>query len=408
MPPDLLSRSPEVLSLRAFLKPYQDQLRKSAFPTWVVATLADLKLERGTGTCTLVEFEQGRELARCRAVIWAQNLQQIQDNFRRLTNGGSLQNGLELMLKLQAQLTDRFGFQVTIQDIDARYTLGEGERKLRDIRERLEKEGLFSKNRALAAPFDYTRVAVLAPTGAAGLGDFQAEAQRLQAAGLCSFDYYEAPFQGDQTRVVLPEKLRELFRQAHLLPGQKMKRSAPYYDAAVIIRGGGSALDLAMLNEYEIAKAVCLLGIPVLVGVGHEHNRGILDEVAWRSLGTPSKVISHIEETIVHNSRHLRTLYDTIQADASAQLLRWEQRLEREKQSLVAASDRVLMEGERGLNEAFRAVLGFGPKATLERGYALVRRPDGSVVSRVADLSPGQGLRLTFADGDVSVRVEEK
>ncbi|HND28824.1 MAG TPA: exodeoxyribonuclease VII large subunit, partial [Myxococcota bacterium] len=350
----------------------------------------------------------GREVARCRGVIWAQNLQQIRDNFRRLTNGGSLQSGLQVMLKGEAQLTERFGFQVVIQDIDPRYTLGEGERKVGEIRAQLQREGIYSKNRELPAPFDYHRVAVVAPPGAAGLGDFRAEAGRLEAAGVCFFDYFEAPFQGDQTRKLLPEKLRELHRQAHVLPGQKGGRSAPHYDAAVILRGGGSAVDLAMLNELEIAKAVCLLGIPVLVGVGHEHNRGILDEVAWRSLGTPSKVIAHIEETIVHNSRQLLETYQKIQNDAEARLLRWEQRLEREKQALVSASDRVLMEGERGVNEAFRAVVGFGPKATLERGYVLIRRPDGSVVSRAAALRPGQGLRLNFADGERNVRVEEE
>lgn len=400
--------TPEAISLRAFLKPYQDQVRKSTFPTWLVATLADLKLDGGTGTCTLVEYEQGREVARCRGVIWAQNLQHIRDNFRRVTNGGSLQSGLTVMLKGEAQLTERFGFQVVIQDIDPRYTLGEGERKLGEIRGQLQKDGIYSKNRELPAPFDYHRVAVVAPTGAAGLGDFQAEARRLEGAGVCFFDYFEAPFQGDQTRKLLPEKLRELYRQAHHLPGQKARRQAPYYDAAVILRGGGSAVDLAMLNEYEIAKAVCLLGIPVLVGVGHEHNRGILDEVAWRSLGTPSKVIAHIEETIVHNSRQLLEMYRKVQNDAEGRLLRWEQRVEREKQALISASDRVLMEGERGVNEAFRAVVGLGPKATLERGYVLVRRSDGSVVSRAAGLASGQSLRLNFADGEVNVRVEEE
>ena len=69
-------------------------------------------------------------------------------------------------------------------------------------------------------------------------------------------------------------------------------------DAVVIIRGGGAVNDLAWLNDYELAKTLCTLKLPVLTGIGHERDSTILDEVAHTRFDTPSKVIGGIEQVI--------------------------------------------------------------------------------------------------------------
>ena len=56
-----------------------------------------------------------------------------------------------------------------------------------ELRERLKREGLIDGNKNLPAPWDYYYVVVIAPEGAAGLGDFEAEANRLEAHGVCKF-----------------------------------------------------------------------------------------------------------------------------------------------------------------------------------------------------------------------------
>ena len=65
-------------------------------------------------------------------------------------------------------------------------------------------------------------------------------------------------------------------------------------DLLVIIRGGGAVGDLAYLNDYELAALVAEQPVPVWVGIGHERDKVILDEVAHTSFDTPSKVIAAI------------------------------------------------------------------------------------------------------------------
>src|SRR5690606_37877638 len=196
---------------------------------------------------------------------------------------------IKLLVQVRPSFKAQYGFSLEILDIDPDFTLGDLEAKKREIRTRLQQEGLWGRNKGLAQPWDYQRVLVLAPQGAAGLGDFQAEAVRLQTYGICRFTYCFSRFQGEGAAREMKASLLQAFEEwARPLPG----------DAVVIIRGGGAVNDLAWLNDYELARAVCEMPVPVLTGIGHERDSTVLDEIANIRFDTPSKVIAGIERAI--------------------------------------------------------------------------------------------------------------
>lgn len=169
---------------------------------------------------------------------------------------------------------------------DPDYTLGDLEARKREIRERLQREGLFELNRQLPTPWDYNLVLVVAPEGGAGLGDFQAEARRIEAFGICRFVYVHSRFQGDGAAAEI--------RTALLGAMERMAGDGSLPDAVAIIRGGGAINDMAWLNDYALVRTVCELEVPVLTGIGHERDNTVLDEVANIRFDTPSKVIAGI------------------------------------------------------------------------------------------------------------------
>ena len=59
------------------------------------------------------------------------------------------------------------------------------------------------------------------------------------------------------------------------------------FDAVLLFRGGGSAADLQIFNEYEVARAICLAKIPVLVAVGHQEDLTSATDVANIGFGVP-------------------------------------------------------------------------------------------------------------------------
>lgn len=425
---------------------------------WVVAELTEVNERQGHLYLTLAESVQQQQVAQVRAMVWANQRTALLSSFTQVT-GQQLTAGMQVMLQVAMNLNPRFGFSLVVQDINPSFTLGEQEAKLQQIRQRLQKEGLWQANRQQRLADDFHRIAVLSPAQAAGLGDFRSDANALADAGLCEFVYFHAQFQGQQALSELSHSL-QLIVQAH---------QQQAFDALVIIRGGGAKQDLMFLNEYELAKAVCLFPIPVLTGIGHERDRTILDEVAHRRFDTPSKSIAFIRQHIVDKALAAQQQWQSIQqrslhtlTQAKQRLLYLQQALQQRAQQQVHQQQQQLQQhwllaqqamqhrllNERHLLRAQRQQLVTGvqqqtqrqqyhlrawqqtllpqaqrqlqmqqhhlrhwqqllqtlhPQRLLAQGYLLAKNSQGKWLTTAAALSQEPSVDLYFADGQLTV-----
>ena len=254
---------------------------------WVKAEIRNLSSKGGHYYFELAEKDDdGKVIASCRGNLWRFKAARVLAKFERAT-GMPLDRDLTVLLKVSAGFHAQYGFSLTIEDIDPSYTLGDLARQYAEMVDRLTGEGLLNLNQQLPVPFDIEHVLVIAPEKAAGLGDFQADADRLARTGACHFHYHHATFQGNHA----PSEIRQAIVSAQQQFYDTYQRLP---DLLVIIRGGGAVGDLAYLNDYELAALVAEQPIPVWVGIGHERDKVILDEVAHSSFDTPSKVIAAI------------------------------------------------------------------------------------------------------------------
>lgn len=407
---------------------------------WVVAEIRAMNTKGGHYYFELADKdEDGAISASCRATLWRYQAGTLLKKFEQKT-GTPLASGLKVLLKGRASFHAQYGFSFNISDIDPNYTLGELAQDYMAMKQKLQDNGLFELNKRLSVPFDITRVVVIAPEKAAGLGDFRAEADRLANAGACHFFYRHATFQGNHAA----QSVRQTIMAA-LADFSEHESGLP--DLLVIIRGGGAVGDLAYLNEYELAAMVAECPVPVWVGIGHERDMGILDEVAHTRFDTPSKVILGIE-------KHLATLWQTARSHherichLASQRLVSERRIHEQRLNLVrlvASNQNHKLKSETGAwlasikkdsrhflslkkdaqtqllyrhRTAFHAIktarkniehwrsfiLTQHPSRTLQKGYVLVRDAEGQVLKSATAVEEGQRLTLTFHDGDVSVR----
>lgn len=246
--------------------------------------------------------ETGNLIAQARGTIWARTAERILPVFERDT-GAQLAPGIKLLVLAKPVFKAQYGLSIDITEIDASYTVGDLEANKRKIRERLKAENLFDQNKRLPAPWDFARVLVVAPQGAAGLGDFAAEADRLHSLRVCEFLYVHSRFQGTGAAAEI----------LSVVQGRLQAEDITSLDALIIIRGGGAVNDLAWLNDYELARFVCTCPVPVLTGIGHERDSTLLDEVAHKSFDTPSKVIGGIERQIALRARETKGAYEDVQ-----------------------------------------------------------------------------------------------
>jgi exodeoxyribonuclease VII large subunit len=246
----------------------------------------------------------GRVVAKTQAAIWASTATRIVPRFERAT-GVTLGAGIKLLLRARPVFKAQYGFSLEIEAIDPDYTLGDLEARKREIRSRLQAEGVFENNRSLLAPWDFSAVLVVAPQQGAGLGDFQQEAMRLEHFGICRFAYAFSRFQGEGAASEIVVALRTALDEWPLSQPNRP-------DAIVIIRGGGAVNDLAWLNDYALARFICDSELPVFTGIGHQRDSTILDEVAHLSFDTPSKVITGIEQQISRRAAEAKRNFQSI------------------------------------------------------------------------------------------------
>ena len=276
---------------------------------WVRAEIISLSARQHVYLELSDYAENGQEIAKVRAMIWQNRADSLLNKFEQQA-GMPFAAGIKVLLQAVVTFHPLYGLALEVVDIDPSFTLGELAAKIQKIRQQLQQEGIYAQNRQLAQPQEFCKVAVIAPPQAAGLGDFRSQADVLQQHHLCEFHYYAAPFQGDSITEQIPAVLTQI-NQAH---------KTEQFDAIVMIRGGGAKADLYQLNEYAIAKAICTAKLPVIVGIGHERDETLLDEVANHRCHTPSLVISHIVSTIIQNARSAQQAWQWIQHTANTHL----------------------------------------------------------------------------------------
>jgi exodeoxyribonuclease VII large subunit len=285
-----------------------------------------------------------------RGFIAARVANRILPEFQRAT-GATLGPGIKVLVRAKPVFSVRWGLSLEIDAIDASFTLGEMAARMREIRQRLQREGLFDANKQLSAPEDFNLVLVIAPAEAAGLGDFRADADSLHRHGVCAFIYAHSRFQGDGSAADILAAAKEGLETI-----TREHRRAP--DAVVVIRGGGAVNDLAWLNDYALARWICECTVPVFSGIGHERDNTILDEVAHTRFDTPGKVIAAIRDRIVARTNAAveacESIVSTVERVVADRRQRSDRLIEAVKASALSSLNRARLESER-LNTSIRA-----------------------------------------------------
>ena len=328
-----------------------DMVIKQTFAhrVWVKAEIRNLSSKGGHYYFELAEKDDdGKVVASCRGNLWRFKATRVLAKFERAT-GMALNRDLTVLLKVSASFHAQYGFALTIEDIDPSYTLGDLARQYAQMVDRLTGEGLLHLNQQLTKPFDIEHVIVIAPEKAAGLGDFQADADRLASTGACHFHYHNATFQGNHA----PGEIRQAIVSAQQ---QFFDTYGRLPDLLVIIRGGGAVGDLAYLNDYELAAIVAEQPVPVWVGIGHERDKVILDEVAHTSFDTPSKVIAAISAHLANLVAQTVQYRAQITQAAQRQLKSAEQQAIRQLSQLQAQTVGQLTALQKDSDYAWRSI----------------------------------------------------
>lgn len=281
---------------------------------WVRAEITDLSHK---GHCYMMLIEknaEGQTVARMRATIWRGTLDTILRQYQALGVNPPLVNGMKVLVYGEANHHPNYGFSFNVTNIRPDEE-GDLERIRKEILNALQREGVLNRNKELPLPPDMQRIAVISSPEAAGYGDF---IDQLTTTGE-GFVFYphliSAVMQGEKTAPSVIEALNFV------------EMTIDLWDCVVIIRGGGATTDMNGFDNLDLARRVATFPLPVIVGIGHERDRNVLDEIACVRCKTPTAVAAFLIDSL---RRTWTKSYNTM----SAIVREVQARVEREKRLL--------------------------------------------------------------------------
>jgi len=282
-----------------------------------------------------------------------------------------------------------------------------------ELKRRLEQEGLFASEAKKDIPRFPRKIGIVTSSDAAALRDILNVLKRR--CPLVSVLIAPTLVQGSEAPAQIVRALRWIDGRDDI-------------DVIIMARGGGSIEDLWAFNTEEVARAVFEATHPIICGVGHETDFTIADFVADVRAPTPSAAA----EVSVPDGTELRAYLSGLQEQLLVCIDRWitdrygrVEALERNLRHLgplmrinnsAQHVDTLLNRLDNAMSRRLERLHGrldlaqtrlatVGPQATLRRGYAIVRKKDGSIVRHVAQAGAGKLLSVRVSDGEFVVTV---
>ena len=264
---------------------------QNSFPEtyWVIAEISEFKINRnGHAYLELIEKENDSDKikAKSRATIWSYTLRMLKPYFETTTNR-TLSAGLKILVNVSIEFHELYGFSLNVKDIDPAYTLGDIERRRREIIEQLENDGILNLNKEIKLPLVIQKIAIISSDTAAGYEDFMNQLKG-NAYGFKFYTHlFQAIMQGEQSESTIIAALEQIYEYED------------FFDVVVIIRGGGAKADLMSFDKYDLAANIAQFPLPVISGIGHEKDISIVDMVSNTSVKTPTAAAEFI---LSHNA----------------------------------------------------------------------------------------------------------
>jgi len=267
---------------------------------WVIAEIVSVsEAKNGHLYLEIAEKENDLLQAKVRANIWSNTKRRILSEFEHISNQ-SLKKGMKVLVNVTIDFHAVFGLSFNILDIDPNFSLGEIERQKQATIKQLEEEGLidFNKQHVLAPVLQ--SIAIISSETAAGYQDFVKQLNENTHHYTFQSKLFQATMQGETAAESIVQAL------------DKVENSLRNFDVVVLIRGGGSSLDLSCFDEYSLAARISQCQFPVFTGIGHERDTSIADIVAHTQFKTPTAVADYIVAHTRSFENELDTIAETI------------------------------------------------------------------------------------------------
>lgn len=296
---------------------------------------------------------------------------------------GPLEDGMLVRVVATPRLHNLYGFSMNVQSITP---AGEGSIKKAAalLQAQLAKEGLFDEARKRPLPYPPKRISLITSRQSAAYADFT-KILNARWGGL-NVEVIDVQVQGEPA----PRQIVAAIEQCNAM--------AEPPEVLVLIRGGGSAEDLAAFSTEQVTRAVAGSRVPTLVAIGHEVDISLAELAADQRASTPSNAAELLVPDKQHELRALQETKRQLNHLLERQVSSKRERLADVREQLSDRLQQILQIAQRQLATQQQILAAYNPNAALQRGYAIVRNQQ-QLITSVKQLTAGQGITLELQDG---------
>ena len=361
------------------------------FPSrlWVKTEISAVKARPG-GHCWL-ELSQSDDkglTAKASAVIWSSRYRMLAPYFESVT-GSPLSEGMSVLVEVQVNFSQLYGLSLVVNDIDAEFSLGVKEIERQKTIDRLVREGLMGLQKELEVPALPYRLAVISAEDAAGYRDFVKHIGENPYGFRYDITLYPALMQGTGCPSSIISAMDAVLD------------SGIGYDAVLVLRGGGSRLDLACFDDYSLAAVIAQFPLPVYTAIGHDQDYHVCDMVSYMNLKTPTALADELISIYEEEDARLSSLATRMKMAVSGRFTMAEASLSMLKARIFNGFSMKISAMESVLHVLDARIKAADPRTILERGYSLALDGDGRVMKEAAGVTEGDLMSVMFADGTV-------
>jgi exodeoxyribonuclease VII large subunit len=271
-----------------------------------------------------------------------------------------------------------------------RFGLGDHLAALERLKRKLAAEGLFAPERKRTLPSFPRKIGLVTGNDAAAKRDvLTGITTRFPPARVVVAEAY---VQGPRAAGAVIDALRRLCE-------------VPELDVAVIARGGGSFEDLLPFSDERLVRAIASCPLPVVSAVGHEQDTPLCDLAADVRTSTPTAAARLVVPDLAELHERLERARAGLGRGARRSLESQRQRLAQTHERLRRAPALLVERRRAVLDQKAGRLRALSPRATLGRGYAIVRTEE-AIVRSTADVEPGKRVDVEVGDGRFGARVE--
>jgi exodeoxyribonuclease VII large subunit len=271
-----------------------------------------------------------------------------------------------------------------------RFGLGDHLAALERLKTKLAAEGLFATERKRALPVWPRTIGLVTGNDAAAKRDVLTGIQgRFPPAHVVVAETY---VQGPRAAGAVVDALRRLCE-------------VPGLDVIVVARGGGSFEDLLPFSDERLVRAIATCPVPVVSAVGHEQDTPLCDLAADVRASTPTAAARLVVPDLVELRERLDRARAGLGRGARRSLDLHAERLTQAHGRLRRAPALLVERRAAALEQAAGRLRALSPKATLNRGYAIVRAGE-AIVRSAAAVEIGERIDVEVSEGGFGARVE--